>query len=380
MDFGSIPQGLDQVIVGDVDRSRTHKVKIAFIIGLNDGVFPSIYKEEGFLNDNDRAYLKENKIELAKGTKDLIFEENFNIYKALLVPEESLYLSYASSDSAGKALRPSMLIAKIKKIFPKLEEKSDMIVKTTTITTKKATFYDLLENIRKYQDGEEIDDVWLKIYGIYNNDVEYKNTLENLEKGLDYTNTPERLTEENVEKLYGNTLNTSISRLEQYKRCAFSYYLKYGLGISSKSLFKIESLDTGSFMHDVIDEFFNQVQARDILLSEITDEKIEEIITSIINEKLTLNRNYIFTQTNKYRILTKRLKKLILQSMKYIIQTITESNFEIFGNEVEFKENKKYKPIVLEVEDGKKVEIVGKIDRIDMAKNKDRKISAYYRL
>lgn len=133
-------------------------------------------------------------------------------------------------------------------------------------------------------------------------------------------------------------------------------------------------------MHEVIDEFFNQVQERDIKLSEITDERIAEIITSIINEKLTLNRNYIFTQTNKYKILTKRLKKLILQSMKYIIQTITKSDFEIFGNEVEFKENKKYKPIVLEVEEGKKVEIVGKIDRIDIAKNKDRKISSYYRL
>lgn len=378
--LGSIPQGLDQVIVGDVDRSRTHKVKVAFIIGLNDGVFPTIHKEEGFLNDNDRSNLKEKGIELAKGTKELIFEENFNIYKALLVPEEKLYLSYASSDNSGKALRPSMLIAKIKKIFTGLEEKSDILENRTCITTKKATFYDLLENIRKYQDEEKIDDIWLKIYNIYKNDKEYNKTLENLEKGLNYTNKPERLTKENIDKLYGNVLNTSISKLEQYKRCAFSYYLKYGLGISDKSLFKIESLDTGSFMHDVIDEFFNQVQARDILLSEITDEQIKEIVTSIINEKLTLTRNYIFTGTPKYRVLTGRLKKLILQSMKYIIQTITKSDFEIFGNEVEFKDGKKYKPIVLEVEDGKKVEIVGKIDRIDMAKNKDRKISSYYRL
>lgn len=378
--LGNIPQGLDQVIIGDVDRSRTHKVKVAFIIGLNDGVFPSTRKEEGFLNDNDRNYLKENGIELAKGTKDLVFEENFNIYKAFLVPEESLYLSYSSSDNTGKALRQSIIISKIKNIFPKLEEKSDMIVKDTTITTKKATFYELLENIRKYQDEEEINDIWFEIYNIYIKDIKYNKILENLEKGLNYIINPEKLTKENVDKLYGNVLNTSISRLEQYKKCAFSYYLKYGLEISSKSLFKLESLDTGSFMHEVIDEFFNQVQERDIKLSEITDERIAEIITSIINEKLTLNRNYIFTQTNKYKILTKRLKKLILQSMKYIIQTITKSDFEIFGNEVEFKENKKYKPIVLEVEEGKKVEIVGKIDRIDIAKNKDRKISSYYRL
>lgn len=371
--LGTIPATLDQVIVGDVDRSRTHKVRAAFIIGLNDGVFPKINKDEGFLNDEDRTYLKENKIELAKGTKDMLFEENFNIYKALLVPEEKLYLSYASSDNSGRALRPSILISKIKKIFVDLKEKSDMIKEDFLITNKQGTFEKLLENIRRYYNNEEIEEKWFDVFNIYYNDEEYKQKLLNSIEGLKYTNKPEKLNNENINKLYGNTLNTSISRLEQYRRCAFSYYLKYGLGLQDKSQFKIQSLDTGSFMHDVIDEFFEQVTSREIKLSNITDDEIEEIVTSIINEKLTLNRNYIFTQTSKYRILTHRLKKVILQSMKYIIQTITDSDFEVFGNEVEFKNGKKYKPMEIQLEDGKKVEITGKIDRIDLAKGKDGK-------
>ncbi|MCI8353386.1 MAG: helicase-exonuclease AddAB subunit AddB [Clostridia bacterium] len=371
--LGSIPTTLDQVIVGDVERSRTHEVKVAFIIGLNDGVFPKLNKDEGFLNDNDREYLKENGIELAKGSKDLLFEENFNIYKALLVPEEKLYLSYASCDNLGKSLRPSMLISKIKKIFVKLTEKSDIVNSNIIITNKKATFEELLENIRKYEDKEEIDSIWFDIYNLYKKNPEYKEKLESAIVGLNYTNKPENLSKENIDNLYKNVLNTSISRLEQYKRCAFSYYLKYGLGLTDKSLFKIESLDTGTFMHDVIDEFFEQVLSREISLKNITDEEISEIVSSIINEKLTLNRNYIFTGTAKYRILTTRLKNVILKSMKYIIKTITESDFEIFGNEVEFKNGKKYKPIIIELEDGKKVEITGKIDRIDLAKNKDGK-------
>lgn len=371
--LGSIPTTLDQVIVGDVERSRTHEVKVAFIIGLNDGVFPKLNKDEGFLNDNDREYLKENSIELAKGSKDLLFEENFNIYKALLVPEEKLYLSYSSCDNLGKSLRPSMLISKIKKIFIKLTEKSDIVNSKIIITNKKATFEELLENIRKYEDKEEIDSIWFDIYNIYKNDPEYKEKLESAILGLNYTNKPENLNKENIDNFYKNVLNTSISRLEQYKRCAFSYYLKYGLGLTDKSLFKIESLDTGTFMHDVIDEFFEQVLSRELSLKNITDEEISQIVSSIINEKLTLNRNYIFTSTAKYRILTTRLKNVILKSMKYIIKTITESDFEIFGNEVEFKNGKKYKPIIIELENGKKVEITGKIDRIDLAKNKDGK-------
>lgn len=371
--LGSIPTTLDQVIVGDVERSRTHEVKVAFIIGLNDGVFPKLNKDEGFLNDNDREYLKENSIELAKGSKDLLFEENFNIYKALLVPEEKLYLSYSSCDNLGKSLRPSMLISKIKKIFIKLTEKSDIVNSKINITNKKAIFEELIENIRKYEDKEEIDSIWFDIYNIYKNDLEYKEKLESAILGLNYTNKPENLNKENIDNFYKNVLNTSISRLEQYKRCAFSYYLKYGLGLTDKSLFKIESLDTGTFMHDVIDEFFEQVLSRELSLKNITDEEISQIVSSIINEKLTLNRNYIFTSTAKYRILTTRLKNVILKSMKYIIKTITESDFEIFGNEVEFKNGKKYKPIIIELENGKKVEITGKIDRIDLAKNKDGK-------
>lgn len=371
--LGSIPMTFDQIIVGDVDRSRTHKVKAVFIIGLNDGVFPSVNRDEGFFNDKDRDHLKENGLELAKGTKNQIFEENFNIYKALLVAEERLYLSYSSSDNLGKSLRPSMLVSKIKKMYTNLQEESDIIKQADSVTTKKATFEELLENIRRVKDNEEINPVWFELYNLYSNDEEYKGKLDSAIKGLDYTNKPVNINKENLEKLYGKTLNTSISKLEQYKRCAFSFYLKYGLQLSDKSLFKIESLDTGTFMHDVIDEFFDQVIQREIKLSEIEHSKIEEIVNSIINEKLTLNRNYIFTGTAKYRVLTNRLKKVVLKSITYIIQTIKDSDFEVFGNEVEFNKNKKYKPIEIELEDGKKVELVGKIDRIDLARGKDGK-------
>ncbi len=124
-------------------------------------------------------------------------------------------------------------------------------------------------------------------------------------------------------------------------------------------------------MHEVIDQFFDQILQREINLREISQDEIEGIIQSIINEKLTLNNNYIFTSIPKYKILSIRLKQVIIKSIKYIIQTITDSEFEIFGNEVEFKKNAKYPPIVIQLEEGKKVEITGKIDRIDITKQKD---------
>lgn len=107
----------DGVVLGDVNRSRTHKVKAIFIIGLNDGSFPSINREEGFLDDQDRESLKEQGLELAKTTLEQMYEENFNIYKAFTTAEQKLYLSYASSDIEGKTLRGSILVSRLKKIF-----------------------------------------------------------------------------------------------------------------------------------------------------------------------------------------------------------------------------------------------------------------------
>ena len=40
--------------------------------------------------------------------------------------------------------------------------------------------------------------------------------------------------------------------------------------------------------------------------------------------------------------------------MKYIILGITQSDFEVFRHELEFGENKKYPPIKIELDDGKK--------------------------
>ena len=368
-----IPGTQDQVIMGDVDRSRSHKVKTIFIIGLNDGQFPSVHKDEGFLNDADREILKSDGIELAKGTIDKLYEDNFNIYKAFTTAEEKLYLLYSSSDMQGKALRPSMLINKIKKMYPKLEEQSDVVERKNEILNKKTTYEELINNISKLKEQDDIEKIWYYIYDYYKKDNEWNGKLQQDLKGLSYTNIPEKIEQENIDKLYGNTLTTSISKLERYRSCPFSYYLQYGLKIKPQEELKIQTLNTGTFIHEVIDEFFENTKESGIKLEEITEEQLSEIVNKIVDEKLEQNKNYIFTSTAKYRALVVRLKKIIKKALKYIIETIVQSRFKVFGTELEFGENGKYKPIRLTLDDGKKVEIIGKIDRIDTAQNEDGK-------
>ncbi|MCI8961805.1 MAG: helicase-exonuclease AddAB subunit AddB [Clostridia bacterium] len=369
--LGAIPASIDQVVIGDVNRSRSKKTKVIFIIGLNDGVFPSTNREEGLINDTDREILKDKGITLAKTTKENIYEENFNIYKAFTTAEQSLYLSYSGSSSDGNALKPSTLIYKIKKIFNNLQEKSDIIKRENIITNKKATFELLLTNLRDFNEGKEISSIWFDVYKIYSNDSEWKEKLEKSIKAQNYTNQPEKITKENLEKMYGDTIFTSISRLEQYRKCPFSFYLKYGLNINEKDTFQIQSIDTGTFMHETIDSFFGKVQDENINIKEITDEKLEKIVKEIIEEKLKLNKNYIFTSSAKFRTLTARLIRVLIKSMKYIVESIRKSDFEILGHEIEFGKVGEYPAIEIKLDDGKKVEITGKIDRVDVLKTED---------
>ncbi|MEI3357236.1 MAG: PD-(D/E)XK nuclease family protein [Clostridia bacterium] len=379
-ELGKIPGTADQVTFGDVDRSRSHKVDVVFIIGLNDGAFPSVNKDEGFFNDQDRDILKQNGIELAKNTIDRLYEDNFNIYKAFTTAEKQIYLSYASSDSEGKSLRPSILINKIKKLYPKLEEKSDVMGKKYEIINEKITYEELIENIAHARENEKIEDIWYLIYNYYKQNNNWKNQLEQDIQALNYTNLPQKIEKENIDKLYGNTLKTSISKLERYRSCPFSYYLQYGLKLKEKEELKIQSFNTGSFMHETIDEFFKKVREEKIELAELEEDDILKIVSNIIDENLGQPKNYIFTATAKYKILVRRLKKIVSKALKYIIQTIIYSDFSIEGTEIEFGKKGKYEPIILNLENGKRVEITGKIDRIDTSATENRKILKNYRL
>lgn len=354
-ELGNIPEVIDQVILGDIERSRSHEIKIAFILGVNDGNFPRINKIEGFLNDDDRETLKSLGKEIAKGSLELTYEDQFNIYKALTTAKEKLYLMYTSTDKDGATLRQSILITKIKRIFPNLKEESTILNSEPEITSKQATFQELLFELQKLKNGEQIDDIWYEVYNWYKTDPKWSNILEKAMIELKYLKTPEKISKENIEKLYGKTLKTSISKLETYRRCPFQYHLKYGLKLQEKEEFKVRAIDTGSFMHEVIEEFFRR--AEDV--KKITEEEISKLVDEIILDKLSLRKNYLFTSNKKFIALTSRLKRIINKSLGYIVYQIQNSDFTVLANEVEFSKTIN------------NVEITGKIDRVDISNDGD---------
>ena len=143
------------------------------------------------------------------------------------------------------------------------------------------------------------------------------------------------------------------------------------LKLKEKDSFNVEAVDTGNLMHEVIDSFFEGLDELNISVKNIEEEQIKQITENIVEEKLALKKYDIFNSIPKYRILAQRLKKVITKSMKYIVDSLKYSDFEVLGHELEFKQGGQYEPIIYELKDGKKVEITGKIDRLDIAKTAD---------
>lgn len=365
-ELGKIPATQDQVVLGDTERTRSNQLKVVFVIGINDGNFPKANRMEGYLNDKDRSVLENIGIELAKDSIDSLYEEQFNIYRTLTTPEEMLFLSYSSSDKEGKSIRPSILIKKIKRAFPNLIEESDVVEKRYIKTNEKATFEETLQIYKEYLDGKEISKEWENLlrYFYRKDRKRFKRAI----SGIYYSNVAQDISKENIEKLYGNVLRTSVSRLESYRRCPFSFHMTYGLKLKEKEELKIEAIDTGSFMHEVIDLFFKELDESGKSVKEIQDEEIQKIVNRIVEMLLGTSRYYIFSSSAKFRLLTRRLKKVVYQSICYIVYSLKYSDFKLLGHEIEFSNTGKFKTINLEIEDSKKVEIIGKIDRLDTAK------------
>lgn len=363
-ELGKIPLLQDQVVLGDTERSRSHPIRALFVVGINDGVFPKSAREEGYLNDSDREILRSGGLEIAKTGEELLYEEEFNVYRTLSLAEEKLYLSYDSSDRDGKSLRPSTLIKKIKRLYPNLSEKTESESSEILFPNEFVGFEQALKAYKKFLNGEKLtsEEEELILYFYDTKQEEFKFIC----KGVSFSNLPQRIDDKNIKSLYGKTLKTSVSRLETYRKCPFSFHLTYGLGLKEKEELRMEAVDTGSFMHEVIDEFFKRLDENGEGIKSISDEQISEICSQIIEELLEQSKYYTFSSNAKFKLLTRRLKKVVIKSIQYIVYTLRNSDFEVLGHEIEFNNLSEFKPIQMSLFDDNKVEIVGKIDRVDV--------------
>ena len=375
--MGLIPPSVDQVMFGGIERIKSHNVSALYILGVNDGVFPSPAEDEGILSDSDRQSLKSLGIELAPDTREKIFNEQFLIYTTFTRTEDYLYVSYPIADHEGRAMRPSILISRFKKIFKNISEHSDIIKEDTNeevlnlITSPTPTFNELISAVRLNRDGDLVNTMWKDVYSWYMKDDIWRHRCERALSGINYKNEAKRISKDKINDIYGKQLCFSISRLERYSACPFAYFVQYGLKAKERDIYEFTPPDVGSFIHTILDRFSTYLDENNLTWREVDSSWCNDVISDIVDKTVEEEAGSILSSSARYRYLKNRLKRVITRAVYLIALHIKRGGFNPAGHEVSFEDGGKYPPISINLPSGENIKLIGRIDRVDTLETED---------
>lgn len=368
--MGLIPTSMDQVVIGSAERIKAQEVKVAIVVGVNDGVLPRITGDEGLFNDNDRIVFKNNNISVADNSFELAFGEQYLIYNLLSIASNLLYVTYPIADLEGKTKRYSMVIPRLKALFPNISEDTDILrdeigETETSIVGKTPTFNRLIKKLHQYIEKDEITELWKDIYRYYYEEPEYKEKLYKVIGGFTYKNHVEAIDKEKIRQLYGKGL--SVSKIEAYANCSFGYFVKYGLRAKERKIYTFAPLDFGNIIHEGLEKFSKVVEKEKVKWGTLDKEFCDRVLNDIILELKNSEEHRILKSSKRYEYIATRVKRILYRMVLIINEQMERGTFEPLGYEISFGFDKDdyYPPIPITLSTGEVVKLQGKIDRVD---------------
>ena len=367
---GTIPQNVDRIVVGDMERTRLKQVKVLFFLGVNDGNIPKNASKGGIISDMDREFLIESGTEMAPSPRQQMYIQRLYLYLNMTKPSERLYLSYAKVNSDGKGIRPSYLIDTVRKLFPQLAvEYPQNRSRLEQIEGRQEGARYLAEELREYADGtlreEERQDFYL-MYRAYETDPEGRDRLtvaafrRYKESGLS------RIV---ARALYGRQLENSVSRLETYAACACRHFLQYGLSLQEREEFGFEVSDMGNVYHAVLENFAGKLAESGRTWWDFD----ENFATQAIKEAVegyaaTYGETVLYSSArNEYAIT--RMSRILTRTVLTLQQHLKQGSFQPDDYELSFRFAEDLDSIHVDLSEEEKMHLQGRIDRIDVSED-----------
>lgn len=348
---GVIPPSLDQVVIGDMERTRLNHLKVLLFVGANDVFLPGSLAQSGFLSERDRELFSGKNMPLSPGAKEKAYMQKFYLYMNLTKPSDRLILSYAKVSADGKALRPAYLIQDIKRLYPKLvvQEPEMQPLSGREMTYAGGSGY-LAAGLRDRATG--LSEEWKEVYSWYKkNGGDTKKLLSVLLDAAFYKKEPGHLTKEMVSSLFGTDSDFSVTRLERFAACAYAHFLTYGLRLSEREEYKFEAMDLGNIAHQSMERFARKADEKRLDWTEMTEEVREKIIEESVEESIVDYGNTVLYSSARNAYMIIRIKNLIRRSVWALTCQMAQGDFRPSGYEMNFGR--------------------GKIDRIDTCEDED---------
>lgn len=363
MELGVIPPGPDQIVIGDMERTRLNRNKVLIFLGVNEGIIPKPAAGGGILSDTDREQLQEKNFSLAPGARKSTGLEQFYLYLNLTKPSEKLYLTLARVDQEGKSIRPSYLVGRLQMLFPKLTVFDELEDKREYFTMKSSLPY-VRMGLDQWFMGEATKEDEAYLNWLFKTE-QGKQWIYDALKGRFYTNGESPLSVQAAKAIYGLKMEASVTRLENYAGCAFAHFLRYGLMLEKRQKYQLRSADLGQILHKCLELFIKETKERGAGFRFIDDTERDLLVTECLRRAVEEYDTSIFHSSARNEAAIERMERLVKRTVWALQEQLKKSDFEPTEFEWKFQSRKDLEAVKLSLNHGAAMELRGVIDRID---------------
>lgn len=372
IEVGTIPQNVDRVLVGDIERTRLKEVKVLFFLGVNDGNIPKAAGKGGIISDIDREFLCASGLELAPSPRQQMYTQRLYLYMNMTKPRERLYLSYSKMNGEGKSIRPAYLVDIIKKMYPE----SEVAIPETRgwqeqIVTPASGMKYLAGGLRDYVSGYPVSKDVFTLCHVYKGDYEEK-LVDVLLQAAFQKYEENSLGKEIARELYGKILQTSISRLESYAACAYSHFLKYGLNLRERDEFGFEVTDMGNVFHGVLEDFANRLEESGYTWFNFPEEFGRKAVADAMEMIAAQYGNTVLYSSARNAYAVKRMQRILTRTVHTMQYQIRKGMFVPGSYELAFSKVADLESINIALSEDEKIRLRGRIDRVDTCISDDK--------
>jgi ATP-dependent helicase/nuclease subunit B len=375
-----IPPGLDYVTVSPMEQTSLVNIRSIYVPGVNDGVLPMRGRGEGLLTDAEREQMIQLGLELAPGSQSDSFAERFLVYTALTRAKEYMWLSYPLADEEGKGLSPSLLIKRIRELavvpFHSLPVEPFPGSEQQYIAHGKRSISSLAAVLRGYKSGEAIAEVWWDVYNWARQQQGLEWYVQRAVAGLFHNNQVEALSSNLARRLYPkkDKLRGSVTRFESFQACPFKHFAQYGLSLKERAVFRLQAPDWGQFLHAALKGFGDSLEQAGRDWGSMNEGEYKEIVNQVVEELAPKLQNEILLSSEQHKHLVGRLKRTVTRAVRRLVEFDRVSTFKPSAMEKSFGRGEDaLPPLVYMLPDDISLEIVGQIDRLDIAEMEGKK-------
>lgn len=370
---GIIPPALDEVLVGAIDRSRNPDLKFLLVLGVNETIFPAAPISPTVLTDTDREELNQV-ISIGTDLRERLAREHYYGYIAFTRSSEQLTVTFSRNDVGGRPLNPSPFIAQFRNVFPELPiEDFDGKIQFNNVESAN----ELVPTLVEIQNVTGIEDARARLKESRKFIASFP-VVSDLMKNLSALREPdpgENILPAVAERLYGTTLRTSVSRLEEFGQCPFKFFIRSGLRAGERKVFELDARERGTFQHDVLKIFHDQLVAEKKRWRDLTPQQARERIGQIATVLAADFREGLLRNSPQTKFAAQAMTDALKDFVEVIVSWMrSQYEFDPAAVELDFGEENSHMPAwEIGLDSGRKLALRGRIDRVDLCREADGK-------